>query len=88
MGFSNLMSEFVAFIESVFTNQITLVAILFFIIVAFMREWVVSGRRHRRDLELDDNRYQEMRLDRDQWRTLALSSTTLAESAVKQAVKK
>lgn len=82
------MDGFAAFIESILTSQITTVAILFLLLTAFMREWLVAGRRHRRDLDLADQRYQEMREDRDQWRSLALSGTDLLESAVEQQARK
>lgn len=60
----------------------TVVGVLAFIVVAFMREWIVAGSRHRRDLATAETRYAEKAEEAEHWRDLALRGTTLAERAV------
>lgn len=76
-----------SFFDSVLSSNITVTGVLLLFIIGLVREWLVPGRRHRRALGMAEDRYQEMREDRDQWRRLALTGTSLAASAVEQAAR-
>ena len=56
-------------------NGVSVVVLLTLVVVAFVREWVVTGALHRRLLTEAGERER-------QWRELALGGTRLAERAV------
>lgn len=67
---------------SLLESNITTAGLLLMFGVALMREWLVPGRRHRRDLTMAEERYKEKAAEADHWRGLALRGTDLLERTV------
>lgn len=53
-----------------------------FVVLAYMRDWIVAGPRHRRDLAALDERIRHLERERDKWEEIALTAIKASATAI------
>jgi hypothetical protein len=64
-------------------GRLTVGALLLLAVVALLREMIVPGPTHQRELADRDRQLANLARERDEWKRLALSSTRLAAEAAR-----